>query len=51
MKNRNFVAKYSRSCNKAATHVNRKKAQKRGTVKHKGKRFEPFLFSFLSYNI
>ena len=51
MKTNNFVAKHARTYNKAATHVNRKKAQKRGSVKHKAKRFEPSLFSSLAYNI
>ena len=33
----NPVAKHARSYNKAAVHVDRKKASKRGAVKHKGK--------------
>jgi len=36
MKN-NPVAKYARKYNKSAVHVDRKKASKRGHVKHKGR--------------
>lgn len=32
---RNFVAKHAK-INRAATHVDRKKASKRGAIKHKG---------------
>ena len=35
MKQRNWVAKHAHLCNKAATHRDRKKALKRGVVKHK----------------
>lgn len=33
---RNYVAKHAHEFNKAATHVDRKKAEKRGKRKHKG---------------
>ena len=36
MKTRNFVAKHARTFNKARVHTDRKKAVKRGYVKHKG---------------
>ena len=35
MKQRNPVAKHSRQFNKAATHIDRKAAAKRGYSKHK----------------
>lgn len=35
MKERNFVAKYSRQFNKASVQTDRKKRDKRGYVKHK----------------
>lgn len=37
MKIRNLVAKHARKFNKAAKHKDRKKAVKRGYVKHKGR--------------
>lgn len=33
----NLVAKHARKFNKAAVHIDRKKASKRGHIKHKGK--------------
>jgi hypothetical protein len=39
MKAKNLVAKHARQFNKAAVHVDRKKASKRGAVKHKAKMF------------
>ena len=38
MRARNFVAKHARTFNKATVQRDRKKAQKRGYVKHKGGR-------------
>jgi hypothetical protein len=35
MKQRNFVAKYDRLVNRAKTHIDRKKAMKKGYEKHK----------------
>lgn len=35
----NTVAKHLRTYNKSQTHKDRKKAAKRGAIKHKGKRF------------
>jgi len=35
-KRRNFVAKHNK-VNRAVTHMDRKKASKRGDIKHKGK--------------
>jgi len=35
-KTRNLVAKHARTFNKAAVHVDRKKAARKGKVKHKG---------------
>ena len=35
MKINNLVAKHAHLCNRAATHKDRKKALKRGVVKHK----------------
>ena len=40
MKANNFVAKHARSFNKATVQTDRKKAQKRGAVKHKGKSYD-----------
>jgi hypothetical protein len=34
-KQKNLVAKYARTVNVAAVHVDRKKASKRGKIKHK----------------
>lgn len=32
----NLVAKHARAFNKASVHIDRKKAAKRGKIKHKG---------------
>ena len=40
MKERNWVAKHCRTYNKAATHMDRKKALKRGAVKHKRRQWD-----------
>jgi len=37
--NRNLVAKHARKFNKAAVHVDRKKAARKGKLKHKGSRY------------
>ena len=39
-KTRNFVAKHARTFNKAGLHADRKKAARRGKVKHKGSLYE-----------
>lgn len=40
MKQRNFVAKHAATYNKAATHIDRKKAAKAGKMKHKKVSFD-----------
>ena len=40
MKERNWVAKHCRTFNKAVTHRDRKKALKRGVVKHKPRHWD-----------
>ena len=40
MKQKNLVAKHARHFNKAAVHVDRKKAVKRGARKHKGDQYD-----------
>ena len=37
---RNLVAKHARTFNKAGPHADRKKAARRGKVKHKGSQYE-----------
>jgi predicted negative regulator of RcsB-dependent stress response len=39
-KQKNLVAKHARTFNVAAVHVDKKKANKRGKLKHKGGRSE-----------
>ena len=40
MKQKNLVAKHARQFNKAAVHLDRKKALKRGVRKHKGDQYD-----------
>lgn len=44
----NFVAKHARQFNKAAVFVDRKKASKKGAIKHKGRPFDVLLDGFLA---
>lgn len=44
----NFVAKHAQQFNKAAVFVDRKKAAKKGAIKHKGRLFDVLLNGFLA---
>jgi len=39
MKTRNLVAKHARKFNVAVVHADRKKAARKGKIKHKGKQY------------
>ena len=40
MKPNNFVAKHANKYNRSAVQIDRKKAQKRGATKHKGRPYD-----------